>query len=71
MKICESCVYHRRILVDVAPFGINAENRRKDADGNEFYLLCTQFNSYPSANLKVFCTLYTPAAQTEKVSNTT
>ena len=60
MKICESCVHRRIIPVDEVPMGVNRDNRRVDANGNPYYLYCSFFSSYPSANMRLNCSKHTP-----------
>ncbi|MHB8571477.1 MAG: hypothetical protein ACYDAY_00760 [Candidatus Dormibacteria bacterium] len=58
MKICESCLHHRRIPGDTVPIGVSPENRRTTPVGETFYLFCSYFHSYPSASARVSCAHY-------------
>ena len=60
MKICESCTNRRIIPVDEAPMGVNPDNRRVDENGTQFYLFCSYFYSFPSANMRLSCSHHTP-----------
>ncbi|MFY9613804.1 MAG: hypothetical protein WAT58_00245 [Candidatus Dormiibacterota bacterium] len=60
MKICESCVHRRVVSVDEVPMGVNRDNRRHDANGTPYYLYCSYFFSYPSANMRLTCSQHTP-----------
>jgi hypothetical protein len=60
VKICESCVHRRIVTVEEAPMGVNPDNRRLDAEGTPFYLFCSYFYSYPSANMRLHCSHHTP-----------
>lgn len=59
MKICESCVHRLIVDVEEAPLGVNPDNKRVDQQGNPFYLFCTYFYSFPSANLRLNCSQHT------------
>jgi hypothetical protein len=60
MKICESCVHRRVVAVEDVPMGVNRDNRRLDAKGVPYYLYCSYFYSYPSANMRLSCSKHTP-----------
>lgn len=60
MKICESCVHRRRVDPAEAPLGVNPDNRRVDEGGTAFFLFCSYFYSFPSANLRLNCSQHTP-----------
>lgn len=60
MKICESCINRRIIQVEEAPMGVNPDNRRIDDSGTPFYLFCSYFYSFPSANMRLNCSHHTP-----------
>ena len=40
--------------------GVNPDNRRVDDAGTSFYLFCSYFYSFPSANLRLTCSQHTP-----------
>ena len=40
--------------------GVNPDNRRVDENGVQFYLFCSYFYSYPSANMRLNCSHHTP-----------
>ncbi|MEA2682451.1 MAG: hypothetical protein QOK05_779 [Chloroflexota bacterium] len=40
--------------------GVNPDNRRVDDSGTPFYLFCSYFYSYPSANMRLNCSHHTP-----------
>jgi len=40
--------------------GVNPDNRRVDDQGASFYLFCSYFYSFPSANLRLTCSQHTP-----------
>jgi hypothetical protein len=40
--------------------GVNRDNRRVDASGTPYYLYCSFFSSYPSANMRLNCSKHTP-----------
>jgi hypothetical protein len=60
LKICESCVHRRIVSVEEAPMGVNPDNRRLDDVGAPFYLFCSYFYSYPSANMRLHCSHHEP-----------
>ena len=52
---------HRRVVpVDEVPMGVNRDNRRTVDDGGPYYLYCSYFFSYPSANMRLTCSQHTP-----------
>jgi hypothetical protein len=65
MKICESCVHRRILSVEEAPLGVNPDNRRVDAQGQPYYLFCSYFYSFPSANMRLHCSHHTPGPVAE------
>ncbi len=40
--------------------GVNRDNRRVDDTGTPYYLYCSYFFSYPSANMRLTCSQHTP-----------
>ena len=71
MKICESCVHRRIVPVEAAPMGVNPDNRRVDEEGQPFYLFCTYFYSYPSANMRLNCSHHLPGNPVEEAPTPT
>lgn len=59
MKICESCVHRHVVPVDEVPMGVNRDNRRVDPSGTPYFLYCSYFFSYPSANMRLTCSQHT------------
>jgi hypothetical protein len=51
------------VQIDEAPMGINRDNRRIDAQGRPYHLFCSYFYSFPSANLRLNCSRYTPESE--------
>jgi hypothetical protein len=66
MKICESCVHRRIVSVEDVPMGVNPDNRRADQNGNPYYLYCSYFYSYPSANMRLNCSHHTPETASQQ-----
>jgi hypothetical protein len=40
--------------------GVNRDNRRVAEEGTPFFLYCSYFFSYPSANMRLTCSQHTP-----------
>ncbi|MEA2646777.1 MAG: hypothetical protein QOE92_1860 [Chloroflexota bacterium] len=40
--------------------GVNRDNRRTDEQGTPYYLYCSYFYSFPSANMRLTCSQRVP-----------
>ena len=66
MKICESCQHRRIVAISDAPMGVNPDNKRSDEYGRPYYLFCSYYYSFPSANLRLNCSHHTPGPVTQE-----